>query len=297
MPSSASAGRTESRNTLACRLAICWVRSPMRRSCSRGDSPSAERTDRPISSRRLRPGDAHHVELVEVRGEDRQELGALEQRQRRVGGQRQHPGVEVQPAQFPVEVAVLGQRVRRDRRVCGRGRWCLRRRVARHPLGVGRSSLGFGHATIIPHGRRPRLGVANPGSSVHARQRRSCRLSEWWQARRRAASRPTDRRRCRCRSAARAMRRSTRRLPNLRGAVRNRARTGIEPDPEREQCGRARAVPVADEAAPCAARGGDGLGQLAWLQARADRLAAQRCSMRMRRWPSAAEARALFSGS
>ena len=50
----------------------------------------------------------HHVELVEVRGEDRQELGALEQRQRRVGGQRQHPRVEVEPAQFPVEVAILG---------------------------------------------------------------------------------------------------------------------------------------------------------------------------------------------
>ena len=55
MPSSASAGRTESRNTCACRLAICWVRSLIRRNCSRGDRPSAERTDSPISSRRFRP--------------------------------------------------------------------------------------------------------------------------------------------------------------------------------------------------------------------------------------------------
>ncbi len=62
-------------------LAICWVRSLMRRSCSRGDRPSAERTDRPISSRRFRPGDPDHVELVEVGGEDRQELRPLQQRQ------------------------------------------------------------------------------------------------------------------------------------------------------------------------------------------------------------------------
>jgi hypothetical protein len=55
MPSSASAGRTDSMNSLACLLASCCVRSPMRRSCSRGDSPSAERTESPISSRRFRP--------------------------------------------------------------------------------------------------------------------------------------------------------------------------------------------------------------------------------------------------
>ena len=57
----------------------------------------------------LQAGDANHVELVEVGGEDRQELGPLQQRQRGVRGQRQHARVEVQPAQFPVEVAVLGQ--------------------------------------------------------------------------------------------------------------------------------------------------------------------------------------------
>ncbi len=54
-PRRLSAGRTESRNTCACLLAICWVRSLIRRSCSRGVSPSAERTDRPISSRRFSP--------------------------------------------------------------------------------------------------------------------------------------------------------------------------------------------------------------------------------------------------
>ena len=61
------------------------------------------------------PGDPHHVELVEVGREDRQELGPLQQRQRGVGGQRQHAGVEVQPAQLAVEVAILGQRRRRPR--------------------------------------------------------------------------------------------------------------------------------------------------------------------------------------
>ena len=59
----------------------------------------------------LQTGDAHHVELVEVRREDRQELGPFEQGQRRVGGEGEHPGVEIQPAQLAVEVAILGQRV------------------------------------------------------------------------------------------------------------------------------------------------------------------------------------------
>ena len=54
----------------------------------------------------LEPGDAHHVELVEVAGEDRQELHPLQQRQRLVLGQLQHPGVEVQPGQLPVQEAV-----------------------------------------------------------------------------------------------------------------------------------------------------------------------------------------------
>ena len=57
----------------------------------------------------LQAGDANHVELVEVGGEDRQELRSLQQWQRGVGGQRQHARVEVQPAQFAVEVAVLGK--------------------------------------------------------------------------------------------------------------------------------------------------------------------------------------------
>ena len=57
----------------------------------------------------LQPGDADHVELVEVAREDRQELGPLQQRLAGVLGQREHAGVEVQPRQLAVEVAVVGQ--------------------------------------------------------------------------------------------------------------------------------------------------------------------------------------------
>ena len=57
----------------------------------------------------LQPGDADHVELVEVAREDRQELGPLQQRLAGVLGQREHAGVEVEPRQLAVEVAVVGQ--------------------------------------------------------------------------------------------------------------------------------------------------------------------------------------------
>jgi len=43
------------------------------------------------------PGYAHHVELVEVRPEDRQKLEAFEQRNPRVRRLGEHPGVELQP--------------------------------------------------------------------------------------------------------------------------------------------------------------------------------------------------------
>jgi hypothetical protein len=57
-------------------------------------------------------GHANHEELVEVGGEDRQELAALDQRQRLVLGQLQDAVVEVQPGQLPVEVELgVGQPV------------------------------------------------------------------------------------------------------------------------------------------------------------------------------------------
>ena len=48
-------GRTESRNTRAAFSEISWVRVAISASCSRGESPSADRTDSPVSSRRLSP--------------------------------------------------------------------------------------------------------------------------------------------------------------------------------------------------------------------------------------------------
>ena len=58
----------------------------------------------------LEPRDAHHEELVEVRREDREEVGALQQREGVVFGEFEHALVEGEPAQLAVEVAVLGQR-------------------------------------------------------------------------------------------------------------------------------------------------------------------------------------------
>ena len=69
----------------------------------------------------LQAGHPDHVELVEVGREDRQELGPLQQRLAGVLGQRQHPGVEVQPGQLAVEVAVVGQLGRRRRGPCRPG--------------------------------------------------------------------------------------------------------------------------------------------------------------------------------
>ena len=54
----------------------------------------------------LEAGDADHEELIEVAGEDREELDPLQQGQGLVLGQFEYPGVEVQPGQFPVQEAI-----------------------------------------------------------------------------------------------------------------------------------------------------------------------------------------------
>jgi len=51
-------------------------------------------------------GHPHHVELVQIGREDRQELGPFQQRLVDVLGEGEHPLVEVEPAQFPVVEAV-----------------------------------------------------------------------------------------------------------------------------------------------------------------------------------------------
>jgi len=61
----------------------------------------AERTDNPISVAALETGNPNHVELVQVRGEDREELARSNSGQRGVSGQGQHSRVEVQPSSVP----------------------------------------------------------------------------------------------------------------------------------------------------------------------------------------------------
>ena len=59
----------------------------------------------------LEPGDPDHEELVEVGGEDREEPGALQQRDRVVGRELQDALVELQPGDLAVEEPVGGQPV------------------------------------------------------------------------------------------------------------------------------------------------------------------------------------------
>ncbi len=72
---------------------------------------TADRADRhPGRDPALQTGDADHEELVQVVGEDRQELGPLQQRHPLgVLGQLEHPVVERQPGELAVGEAVLGQ--------------------------------------------------------------------------------------------------------------------------------------------------------------------------------------------
>ena len=99
----------------------------------------------------LEAGDADHVELVEVGGEDRQEPGPLEEREVLVLGLLEHPLVERQPAQLPVGEAALGQLGLR------------RRQVVLERLGAGLLDLAGergrrgGHAAEHA-GHRPGLG-------------------------------------------------------------------------------------------------------------------------------------------
>ena len=84
----------------------------------------------PILARRLDAGDdlgaqarhAHHVELVEIGGGDRQEAQAFEQRMALVLRLFHHPLIEVEPGQLAIEIAARpeggdagGRAIRLDR--------------------------------------------------------------------------------------------------------------------------------------------------------------------------------------
>jgi hypothetical protein len=60
-------------------------------------------------------GDPDHEELVEVRGEDRTELDALEERDVRIGGELEDARVEVEPRELAIEQPIARLRLRTGR--------------------------------------------------------------------------------------------------------------------------------------------------------------------------------------
>ena len=108
----------------------------------------------------LQPGDANHVELVEVAGEDRQELGPLKWWDGGVLGELEHALVERQPRQLSVGETVGRVAARAGRRtLCSQGhlsvRWIHGDRAGRarhgrtsriHPVGSMVSLRGLGQA-------------------------------------------------------------------------------------------------------------------------------------------------------
>ena len=87
----------------------------------------------------LQGSHAHHVKFVQVGGRDAEEFQPLKQWQRLVPGLAEHPVVEFQPAQFPVDIIV---RVRaKIRLLCG---------FLRH----SRLLLPAGFRRCLFHGRR-----------------------------------------------------------------------------------------------------------------------------------------------
>ena len=108
MPSAASAGRSSFFQVRACRRdelehALADARERLlRREPVRGEHREAG------LGLAEQAGHPHLEELVEVRGEDRAELHALEQRHRLVPGQLEHAAVEVEQRQLPVEEARFG---------------------------------------------------------------------------------------------------------------------------------------------------------------------------------------------
>ena len=139
-----------------------------------GCRPSALRTGEAGLVAALQPGDPDHVELVEVGGEDRQELGPLQQRLAGVLGEREHAGVEVEPGQLAVEEAVVGQLRGGSRGAGGRADRNARDRFGeRHPGAVQwLGGLGGGPLGGSGGGRCAAGGGGVGGGGAAARGRR-----------------------------------------------------------------------------------------------------------------------------
>ncbi len=110
----------------------------------------------PAATWPYRPADAHHVELVEVRGRDRQEAQALEQRVAHVLRLLQHAAVELQPGQLAVvEARRTGRRRHRRRRPCCAVRFLelrLRRSHGRPSRTVASRAQRRGNCATCAHG-------------------------------------------------------------------------------------------------------------------------------------------------
>ena len=107
----------------------------------RGVETVGRRAAHPGEELLLEPGHAHLVELVEVLAEDREELGAFEERPVLVLGQGQHPRVELEPRQLSVEESRAVGRRQRSRRGC------------HHHIVPGRVVSGPGSDALRPRGR------------------------------------------------------------------------------------------------------------------------------------------------
>ena len=244
MPSRSSAGVdvvAEAPGVPVDELARCG--RPSAASTSRGDRPSADGDLQAHVGATLQPGDAHHVELVEVAGEDREELHPLEQRLPLVLGEREHALVERQPGQLAVAEPV---------RPAGRRRCRARRRDRRRGRVVLEPRIGAPMLHIMPRqserGMAPSL--AEHGGRVLRRGRRAPRRRGPRRCRRRGAARRRRRARAAiaaCRAADPAPKRGSRSMPGPRGQQR-----------------RAGAGGVGDERGACSAaaveRGGEFLG-------------------------------------
>ncbi len=98
----------------------------------------------------------HHEELVEVGGEDRQELGAFQQRQVLVLGKLQHPLVEREPTQFTIDEPVFWQFgwVSHPVRCLGGGGAHVPQR-ARNPMGVPNRACRILRIAVRAHKPKP----------------------------------------------------------------------------------------------------------------------------------------------
>ena len=183
-PTPVSSGTRWSKNDrYGLRVRARGRRSRIWSSCSAGVRPSARGLDDAGGDLVLQAGHPHLEELVEVLAEDGEELRPLEQRHVGVLGQRQHPGVEVEPGQLTVQEPVgdsVGAQTRR-RRAVGRRRGTRRRTTrSRTPSRRAWAEPTVGLPTVFAP------GSGRSGQSSSGRPRSQTRVS-----RSRSASRTT----------------------------------------------------------------------------------------------------------